>query len=144
MLFIHRQRRRMLEQTVSGIRTDAYDDAEGMPVRPPAMADVPPPSSTPDRSQPFMEAHYVPAAAGIMAAQHQSASELVGSTPADLQAQSTGEGDQSEEEVRRRLNRAREERESLARIVELNRLEEALESQLANRGQNGNGSAAGV
>ena len=90
---------------------------------------------------PLLRSHHP---AEMMAAQHQSASELVGSAPEASQAQGVGEGDQSEEAVRRRLNRAREERESLARIVEQNRLEEALESQLANRRQNGNGSAAGV
>ena len=145
MLLVYRQRGRMPEETVTGVRRDAYDYAARVPVRPPRMADVPPPSSTPDRTgQPYMEAHHVPADPGMMQARHQGASELAGSAPEGLQTQGDVEGDRSED-VWRRLNRAREEREeSLARIAELNRLEEALESQLANRGQNVNGSAAGV
>jgi hypothetical protein len=144
MIFIYRQRRRMLGQASAGApHATAYDDGAGEPAGPPAMADLPP-SSTPDRNGPYMDALYVPVAPGMAPSRNNSTGELAGSFPEEMQAQGSGEVDRSEEEVRRRLNRAREERESLARIVQLNRLEETLESQLANRRHNGSGSPAGV
>jgi hypothetical protein len=72
------------------------------------------------------------------AALQQDASELSRSVPEDVHESSSEDyPDQSEEEVQRRLNRAREERESLARIFELNKLEAKLENKLANKRQRG-------
>jgi hypothetical protein len=168
LLYLHRQRQRVLMQPAEP-RVDAYDTAARPELesggilrespaaypyhQPDAMKPVSPPAMPDAASQLYMESQYAPAAAEMSAvpyapaamemsaALHQEASELSGSVPEDGQARSIGEGDadESEEEVRRRLNRAKEERESLARIVELRRLESVLERQLANRRQSGNG-----
>jgi hypothetical protein len=94
----------------------------------------------------FAEAFYAPPPSEMPVAPYAQASELTGSAPGDIHRQAeiptqpviptqiVGEGDRSEDGVRKRLSRAREEREALARIVELNRLEEQLESRLANSG----------
>jgi hypothetical protein len=59
--------------------------------------------------------------------------EPVASLPEDTAARDSGAADEeeSEEELRRKIHRTREERERLARIDELSRLEARLETKLA-------------
>jgi hypothetical protein len=50
-----------------------------------------------------------------------------------------GDADEGEEDMQRTVNRVNEERENLARIVELRSLESVLENKLASRRQSGCG-----
>jgi hypothetical protein len=67
--------------------------------------------------------------------------ELAAGVPEELPAGNIAEWgpEQSEEEIRRELQRVKEERESLARIVELRRLESLLEARLGAGRQSVNG-----